>query len=245
MIVTDYPTFSSIFAENSQSCVLHILDKTHYSYISENHQLLIDPGFSVNPLAKDVKKELINPDYILLTHAHGDHTSDVIEIAKRSNASIISNYEICLYYGRHDIAYHPMNHGGRWNFDFGTVAMVNAIHTSSFPDGTYGGNPAGFIITSGGKTIYIAGDTALTLDMKLIPQLYPPLDLAVLPIGNNFTMGIDDAIIASSFVQCQNILGCHYDTFPYIKIDQEEARRKFSNANVHLTLLEIGESMNT
>ena len=174
---------------------------------SGHFNLLVDPGISANPLAKSININELRPDYILLTHAHGDHTSDVVSIAKQSQATIISNYEICLYYGKEDIPYHPMNHGGKWKFDFGTVAMVNAVHTSSFPDGTYGGNPCGFVISLAGKTIYIAGDTALTTDMALIPKLYPKLDLAILPIGDNFTMGIEEAIIASDMIQCNNILG--------------------------------------
>ena len=206
--------------------------------------LLVDPGLSANPLAKTIDISKLHPNYILLTHAHGDHTADVIEISKQSNAKIISNYEICLYYGKENIAYHPMNHGGKWQFDFGTVAMVNAIHTSSFPDGTYGGNPCGFIIMADSKAIYIAGDTALTTDMTLIPKLYPKLDLAILPIGDNFTMGIDEAIIASDMIQCKTILGCHYDTFPYIEIDHKLAKEKFSDAGAELHLLDVGASMN-
>ena len=135
-----------------------------------------------------------------------------------------------------------MNHGGHWKFDFGSLKYVNAIHTSSFPDGTYGGQPGGFILSSEGKHIYIAGDTALTMDMKLIPMSFK-LDLAVLPIGDNFTMGIDEAITASNFIECNKIMGCHYDTFGYIKIDHAEAVQKFSKAGKELRLLEIGESV--
>jgi L-ascorbate metabolism protein UlaG (beta-lactamase superfamily) len=120
--------------------------------------------------------------------------------------------------------------------------MTNAVHTSSFPDGTYGGNPAGFIITTEDATIYIAGDTALTMDMKLIP-LQTKLDLAILPIGDNFTMGIDDAVLASDFIECQRILAYHYDTFGYIEINKEEALDKFNAKNKELILLDIGKSI--
>ena len=122
------------------------------------------------------------------------------------------------------------------------MKYVSAIHSSAFPDGTYGGNPGGFVIESEHKNIYIAGDTALTFDMKLIP-LRTKLDLAILPIGNNFTMDIDDAIIASDFVECDKVLGCHYDTFGYIKIDHEEAKKKFFDKGKDLMLLEIGASL--
>ena len=136
-----------------------------------------------------------------------------------------------------------MNHGGRWNFEFGQLAMVNAVHSSVLPDGTYGGNPAGFILMNDEATIYIAGDTAVTMDMQLIPRLYPKLDVALLPIGDNFTMGIKDAVVAAEFIDCKRIFGCHYDTFPYIEIDHNAAVSTFKDAGIDLTLLEISESI--
>ncbi len=206
-------------------------------------KVLIDPFITGNPLAKDkVTLDSIKVDYILLTHAHQDHILDVEEIAKQSNAIIVSNYEIATYYQNKGFEVHPMNHGGNWNFNFGKVKYVNAIHTSSFPDGTYGGQPGGFVIEADSKTIYIAGDTALTMDMKLIP-LSHKIDLAILPLGDNFTMGVDDAIIASDFVECNKVLGVHYDTFGFIKIDHKEAKLKFTEKNKDLILLEIGESI--
>ncbi|GAA0721743.1 metal-dependent hydrolase [Aquimarina litoralis] len=207
------------------------------------NKVLIDPFISGNPLSKDkIDIRDIKVDYILLTHAHQDHTLDAEAIAKNSSAVIVSNYEIAMYYQDKGIEVHPMNHGGSWNFDFGKVKYVNAIHTSSFPDGTYGGQPGGFVIEGGGKSIYIAGDTALTMDMKLIP-LFTKLDLAILPIGDNFTMGIDEAIIASDFVECDKILGVHYDTFGYIEIDHKDAKQKFTDKNKDLVLLDIGKSI--
>lgn len=207
------------------------------------NKVLVDPFISGNPLSKDkIEISDIKVDYILLTHAHQDHTLDAEAIAKNSSAIIVSNYEIAMYYQEKGIEVHPMNHGGSWNFDFGKVKYVNAIHTSSFPDGTYGGQPGGFVIEGEGKSIYIAGDTALTMDMKLIP-LFTKLDLAILPIGDNFTMGIDEAIIASDFVECDKILGVHYDTFGYIEIDHNEAKQKFTDKNKDLVLLDIGKSV--
>ncbi|MBV1922421.1 MAG: metal-dependent hydrolase [Flavobacteriaceae bacterium] len=206
-------------------------------------KIIVDPFISGNPLSKDKVDVLsLKADYILLTHAHEDHVLDAETIAKNTGAKIVSNYEIAMYYQAKGIEVHPMNHGGSWQFDFGKVKYVNAIHTSSFADGSNGGQPGGFVIEGEHKNIYIAGDTALTMDMKLIPMT-TKLDLAILPIGDNFTMGIDDAILASNFVECDKILGVHYDTFGYIEIDHENAKRKFFDAEKDLMLLEIGESL--
>ena len=204
--------------------------------------ILIDPYISANPNASHININELKADYILLTHAHSDHILDVEYIAGRTNAVIVSNYEVASHFGEKGFQYHPMNHGGSWNFDFGKVKYVNAIHSSSFPDGSYGGNPGGFVIEGEHKNIYIAGDTALTMDMKLIP-MRTKLDLAILPIGNNFTMDVEDAIIASDFVECDKILGVHYDTFGYIEIDHELAIRKFFDKGKDLMLLKIGESI--
>ncbi|RRJ93450.1 metal-dependent hydrolase [Flavobacterium macacae] len=204
--------------------------------------IIVDPFISGNEMASHIDSNELKADYILVTHAHGDHVLDVEAIAKHTGATIVSNAEIATYYEKKGFKSHPMNHGGSWKFDFGSVKYVTAIHSSSFPDGTYGGNPGGFVIESEHKNIYIAGDTALTFDMKLIP-LRTKLDLAILPIGNNFTMDIEDAIIASDFVECDKILGYHYDTFGYIKIDHEEAKKKFFDKGKDLMLLEIGASL--
>ena len=204
--------------------------------------IIVDPYISPNPKASHIDVNNLKADYILLTHAHGDHIADVENIAKNTNATIVSNAEITGYYDKKGFSTHPMNHGGSWNFDFGKVKFVQAIHSSSFPDGTYGGNPGGFVIEGEHKNIYIAGDTALTFDMQLIP-LRTNLDLAILPIGNNFTMDVEDAIIASDFVECEKVLGYHFDTFGYIEIDHKEAVKKFFDAGKDLMLLEIGESI--
>jgi len=204
--------------------------------------IIVDPFISANPKASHIDSSTLNADYILLTHAHQDHILDVEVIAKRTNAVIVSNAEIASYYSKKGFQSHPMNHGGSWNFEFGNLKYVNAIHSSSFPDGTYGGNPGGFVIEGERKNIYIAGDTALTMDMKLIP-MRTKLDLAILPIGNNFTMDIEDAIIASDFVDCDKILGYHYDTFGYIEIDKDQAIKKFFDKGKDLMLLNIGDSI--
>jgi L-ascorbate metabolism protein UlaG (beta-lactamase superfamily) len=209
--------------------------------VSGKH-ILVDPFISGNPKASHIDIHTLKADYILITHAHQDHILDVEAIAKRTHAVIVSNYEIATHFGTKGLKHHPMNHGGSWNFDFGTVKYVNAVHSSSFPDGSYGGNPGGFVIEGEHKNIYIAGDTALTMDMKLIP-MRTKLDLAILPIGNNFTMDVEDAIIASDFVDCDKILGSHYDTFGFIEINHEQAIRKFFDKGKDLMLLGIGESI--
>ncbi|TYB76401.1 metal-dependent hydrolase [Bizionia myxarmorum] len=209
---------------------------------AEGVHILVDPFITGNEKASHIDINTLKADYILLTHAHQDHILDVEAIAKRTDAVIVSNFEIVTYFQNKGLEGHPMNHGGSWDFEFGEVKYVNAIHTSSFPDGSYGGQPGGFVIEGEHKNIYIAGDTALTMDMKLIP-LRTKLDLAILPIGDNFTMGIDDAILASDFVQCDKILGYHYDTFGYIEIDHEVAKRKFFEKDKDLMLLGIGESL--
>jgi L-ascorbate metabolism protein UlaG (beta-lactamase superfamily) len=209
--------------------------------VSGKH-IIVDPFITGNPKASHIDIHSLKADYILLTHAHQDHTLDVEVIAKQTNAVIVSNYEIATYYGAKGLNYHPMNHGGSWQFDFGKVKYVTAIHTSSFPDGSYGGQPGGFVIEGEHKNIYIAGDTALTTDMKLI-SMRTKLDLAILPIGNNFTMDVDDAIIASDFVDCDKVLGYHFDTFGFIEINHKEAKKKFFDAGKDLMLLEIGKSI--
>lgn len=209
--------------------------------VSGKH-ILVDPFITGNPAASHIDINTLKADYILVTHAHQDHVLDVEAIAKRTNAVVVSNYEIASHFGNKGLQYHPMNHGGSWKFDFGTVKYVPAIHTSSFADGSYGGQPGGFVIEGEHKNIYIAGDTALTMDMKLIP-MRTKLDLAILPIGSNFTMDVEDAIIASDFLDCDKVLGYHYDTFGFIVINHEEAIKKFFDKGKDLMLLEIGGSI--
>ncbi|MCL4141904.1 UNVERIFIED_CONTAM: hypothetical protein GTU68_037755 [Idotea baltica] len=219
------------------------LGHSSLSIETQGKTIVVDPFITANELATSISIESLKADYILLTHAHGDHILDVEAIAKNTGANIISNFEIVNYFEAKGIKGHPMNHGGSWLFDFGTIHMVNAIHTSSFPDGSYGGNPAGFVLETTKHKVYIAGDTALTYDMKLIPMVIGKLDLAILPIGDNFTMGTESAIIASDFVACNKVLGCHFDTFGYIKIDHKEAVEKFASKDKELILLKIGNSV--
>jgi L-ascorbate metabolism protein UlaG (beta-lactamase superfamily) len=204
--------------------------------------LLIDPFISGNSLAEHINIDNLKADYILITHAHQDHILDVEVIAKRTGAKIISNYEIVMHYIAKEFDGHPVNHGGTCVFDDIAIKYVNAVHTSSFPDGSYGGQPGGFVISYNNISVYVAGDTAVTFDMKLIP-MQTKLDLAILPIGDNFTMGVNDAIIASDFVECDKILGCHYNTFPPIEIDEKDAIQKFNDKGKKLILLDIGNTI--
>jgi L-ascorbate metabolism protein UlaG (beta-lactamase superfamily) len=194
-------------------------------------------------LAKHINLAAIRADYIFVSHGHDDHLGDTVEIAKRTGAKVVSNFEIITWLEKHGIKNgHPMNIGGHWFFDFGKVKCVNAIHSSSMPDGTYGGNPLGFLIEAKEGNFYYSGDTALTYDMKLIGD-YKKINFALMPIGNNYTMGIDNAVIASDFIKCDRIIGLHYDTFERIKIDHTEAINKFNSHGKELILLPIGESM--
>ncbi len=215
----------------------------HACFIIEfgGKQLLFDPFISPNDLAKEIEIEALQPDYILLSHGHGDHMADLEIIASQSNATLISNYELVSYFETKGIKGHPMNHGGKWNFDFGTVKLVNAVHSSTLPDGTIGGHPVGFVIWNDQECLYFAGDTALTYDMKIIPLTCPALSVALLPIGDNFTMGYEDAAIAAEWLNVNKVIGYHFDTFGYIKIDHQQAKNSFNEKGVELTIPEINE----
>lgn len=206
--------------------------------------ILFDPYITPNELAKNIDINAIKADYILITHGHQDHIIDAETIAKRTRASVICNWEVHVWLSKKGVEnIHPMNIGGKVKMDFGSVKCVVAQHSSSLPDGTYGGNPMGFVIESTEKNFYYAGDTALTYDMKLIGD-YRSIDFAFLPIGDNFTMGVDNAIIACDFIACHNVIGMHYDTFGYIKINKSEAINKFERMGKKLTLMDIGETIN-
>lgn len=217
----------------------------HACFVVEagNKKILFDPFITPNPLAKNIDVNNIEADFIFLSHGHGDHVADVLSIAKRTNALCVAPAEISYWLEREGVEkVHGMNHGGPIKFEFGTARGVNAIHSSSLPDGSCAGNPVGFVFTTGEKNFYYSGDTALTLDMQLIPH-WVKLDFAILPIGGNFTMDVADAIRAADFVQCNKVVGVHYNTFPPIKIDAEKAIKDFESSGKILLLPKIGETI--
>ncbi|RFM28914.1 metal-dependent hydrolase [Deminuibacter soli] len=206
-------------------------------------KILFDPFFSGNPLAEGIDINDIAADYIFVTHGHGDHTSDLVAIAKHTGATVVAAIEITDWLQTQGVEkVHPMNHGAFISFEFGKVKGVNAIHSSSFNDGRYAGNPMGFVFVTDENSFYISGDTALTMDMQLIP-LWAKLDFSVMPIGGNFTMDAGEAIIAADFVKCGKVVGIHYNTWGIIGIDVEKAKADFAAAGKTLILPGVGETI--
>ncbi len=204
--------------------------------------ILFDPFITGNELAKDIKIDKIEADYIFVTHGHFDHILDVVAIANRTGATVVGSWELINYFTKEGVkSVFPLNPGGKHDFDFGTVKAVVAQHSSSFPDGSYAGVASGFVFKTADGNFYYSGDTALTYDMTLIPK-WAALDFAVLPIGDDLTMGVEDAINAAGFVQVKKVLGVHYNTFGYIKIDTKQAVSTFKGAAIELSLPKIGET---
>lgn len=204
---------------------------------------IIDPYITGNPNCPVTLNDLTNITHIFVTHGHGDHLGDTVELAKKSNALVIANAEIVSYLNKFNIKTHSMHIGGRTKFDFGIVKMANALHGSGISHGDtmiYGGNPCGFIIEINGKKIYHAGDTGLTIDMKLLED--EKIDLAFIPIGGNYTMDIDDAVKAVSFIKAKKVVPIHYNTFGLIKADPMEFKQKVNFSDV--VILNLNESIN-
>lgn len=204
--------------------------------------LLIDPFLTGNPAAS-AKAEELNPDYILVSHGHGDHVGDTVDMAKRAEATVITNYEISEWLAAKGVKAHGMQHGGGFNFPFGRVKLTLAFHGSALPDGSNGGNPAGFLITTkDGKKIYDAADTGLFGDMALIGE--EGIDLAFLPIGDNFTMGPDDALRAVKLLKPRQVVPIHYNTFPLINQDAEAWAKAVEKAtDSKVIVMKPGESI--
>jgi L-ascorbate metabolism protein UlaG (beta-lactamase superfamily) len=209
------------------------------------HKILIDPFLTGNPLAKSSPDD-VECDFIFLTHGHDDHVGDAPDIARRTGATIVANYELATHFGQLGLTCHGMYHGGKWQFPFGTAKMVIAHHGSgmSGPDGPliYMGNPGGWVFTIDGKSIYHAGDTSIFLDMELIGRMHA-LDLTFLPIGDNFTMGIDEAIEALKLLNARAVVPIHYNTWDLIKVDAQEFAAKARELDVEPHILGAGESI--
>ena len=206
-------------------------------------KILFDPFITYNDLAKHIKINSLAPDFILVSHGHSDHIADCVQIAENSGAKVVCNWEIFEWLHKKGITNtHPMNTGGKWDFGQFTVKCTAAQHSSGLPDGSYGGNPMGFIVTSNEGSFYYSGDSSLTTDMTLIPK-WAKLNFAVLPIGDNFTMDATDAADCSEMINCKKIVGVHYDTFGFIKIDHDNAKKIFADKGAELLLMKIGETI--
>lgn len=216
-----------------------------FSVQTGGRNLLFDPFITPNQLASSVDISLLKPDYILLSHGHFDHVADVEAIARQSEAMLIGNFEVMQWFGAKGLKkLSPMNSGGSCAFDFGRVTYAPAIHSSSMPDGAYGGQPGGFRVETSEGAFYYSGDTALSHDIKLVSSglKSKPLKFAALCIGDCFTMGVEDAVIAAGWLGCEEIIGVHYDTFPGIKIDHGAAKEAFAKEGKSLHLLEVGSA---
>ncbi|MDR6783650.1 L-ascorbate metabolism protein UlaG (beta-lactamase superfamily) [Pedobacter africanus] len=209
---------------------------------ADGKKFLFDPFISGNPLAKHIDIKSIEADYILVSHGHGDHVADIVQIANHTNAQVIAMVEVADWITKQGVKNVTDINFGKSKFDFGSLRTVWAVHSSSNPDGSYGGNPAGFVMELEGKSIYYAGDTALTTEMKLLADLHS-LDYAILPIGGHYTMDVDDALVATKYLECERVIGVHYNTFPPIQIDPEAAVAKFKRENKVLLLPAIGETI--
>ena len=210
-----------------------------FTYNGKN--ILSDPfyNFQKEKSGFDINSQKI--DYVLITHAHGDHIADVKELLEiHPEATLIGQPEICGYFK------HPnsidINFGGSAKFDDLKISMVPASHTSSFPDGTYGGEPCGYMFRFQGKNIYFAGDTGIMADMEIFPRLFGNIDLAILPVGSHYTMCARKASFAAAeLLNTKKVIGCHFDTFPPIKINHEEAKELFAERNIDFALPQLGE----
>ena len=206
---------------------------------NNGNSVVIDPFITDNPLCK-IKPKDVNCNFIVLTHGHGDHYGDTIEIAKKNDSLVIATFELAEHVSKSGAKVHHMNLGGGYNFPFGRLKLTLAHHSSSAPDGTYTGEAGGVLITMDGKTIYHAGDTALFYDMKLLGEMNK-IDYAFLPIGDNFTMGVDDAVKAAEFINAATVTPVHYNTFDVIKANPEDFKKKVESIGIKCNIVNPGD----
>ena len=222
---------------------IQYLGQNCFLFTYKEKNILSDPFYNFGRAESGFDISAQKIDYVLITHAHGDHIADVKEVLQHHpEAQIIGQPEICGYFD------HPnsidINFGGSAKFLDMKISMVPASHTSSFPDGTYGGEPCGYIFRFEGKNIYLAGDTGVMADMQLFPQLFGNIDLAILPIGGHYTMCVRKASFAATeLLKTKKVIGCHFDTFEPIKIDHESAYNHFNERNVELILPKLGQEI--
>jgi L-ascorbate metabolism protein UlaG (beta-lactamase superfamily) len=222
---------------------LHYYGHSCFSLELNGKHLLFDPFISGNPIATNIDIHSVAADYIFVSHGHADHIADCVAIAQRTGALVVASWEVVEWLKKQGLSnLHPVNTGGKLQVGDFNLKFVVAQHSSSMSDGTYGGNPLGCIVRTDEGSVYYSGDTALTLDMQLVPGWAPNLLAALLPIGDNFTMDVEDAIEASNMIDCHRVIGLHYDTFGYIKIDHTAAIDTFALAGKELILLPIGGS---
>lgn len=205
--------------------------------------ILTDPFYNFQKAQSGFDISAQKIDFVLITHAHGDHTADVKEVLENHpNATLIAQPEVCGYFGHtHNI---DLNIGGTTTIEDLKITMVNALHTSSFPDGSYGGNPSGYILRLPQRNVYFSGDTGIFAEMELFAQIFGKIDLAILPIGGHYTMCPKQASFAASeLIKTPKVIGCHFDTFPPISINHEEAKQFFTEKNIELILPKLGESL--
>jgi L-ascorbate metabolism protein UlaG (beta-lactamase superfamily) len=214
-----------------------------WEFFDGSHRVLVDPFLTGNPLADVGPDAFTKLDAIVISHGHGDHIGDAVAIAKRSKALVVSNFEIVGWFGKQGVEGHPLSIGGGRLFPFGHVKLTIAHHGSTGPDGEALGSPAGIVLTMGGKKVYHAGDTGLFLDMKLIAEMNGPFDAALLPIGDNFTMGIADAAKAAEFVDAAVAIPMHYDTFGVIQADASAFVRRVQAGGRKAKVVKPGESV--
>ena len=246
---TIFPTFKTslytacIFPAFSTGTSMHITYYGHSAFLIEvdGGAMLFDPFISENPFSKGkIDINDIKADVVLVSHGHWDHTGDAVDIAKNNSVNILANVEVAAWFEKKGAKTQDLNFGGKRDLGFASVRMVPAWHSSSMPDNSYGGNPAGFVVTHKNGTFYFSGDTALSVEMGLIGERYQP-DTAFLCLGDVYTMDLEDAVHAAKLLNVKRVIGMHYDTFPDIALDKKAAIQAFKAIGVELHLLPLHE----